>query len=81
MEIQTKKSPKGIAIAIRAGMREAENELILDSLEHYYGHLGINTFKKISICQVDSLEDLLKKHQPTIHLLNQLGSTLTNETY
>lgn len=32
---------KGIAIAVRAGVREAENQLILNSIGHNFGHLGI----------------------------------------
>lgn len=57
---------KGIAIAVRAGVREAENELILNAIAHYFGHLGIETVEKISICQTDTLIDLLEKHQTEI---------------
>lgn len=63
---------KGIAVSIRAGKTETENQRILDSLEHYFGHM-IETIAKISVCDVDSLEDLLKKQQEKIEEIYQLG--------
>ena len=74
--LKAEKEIKGIAIAVRAGVREAENELILNSIEHYYGHLGIQTTNRISVCQTDSLEDLLTKHQDAIEEVYQLGRNI-----
>ena len=68
------KAIKGIAIAVRAGVREAENELILDAIQHYYGHLGIETKKRISICETDTLEDLLSKHKDRVDEIYKLGA-------
>lgn len=70
------KTKKGVAIAVRAGIREAENNLILDSIDHYFGHMAIETVKKISVCQTDSLEDLLNLHQDKIEEVYQLGKKL-----
>lgn len=67
---------KGIAIAVRAGVRQAENELILNSIEHYYGHLGIEAVKRISVCETDTLDDLLEKHQKRITEVYQLGKDI-----
>lgn len=67
---------KGIAIAVRAGMREQENELILNSLQHYFGHLGIETIERISICQTDTLNDLIEKHQKEIMYVFELGKRI-----
>lgn len=67
--LTTNKQPKGIAIAVRAGTREHENNLILDAIEHYFGHLGIEPIKRVSICETDSLEDLLSKHKTQIDKL------------
>lgn len=39
---KAEKPIKGIAIAVRAGVREAENDLILNAIQHYFGHLGID---------------------------------------
>ena len=69
---------KGVAIAVRAGDREAENELILDSIQHYYGHLGIETVKRISICGTNTLEDLLNSHKNEIEQIYQLGKEMAD---
>lgn len=74
--LYAEKPIKGIAIAVRAGNREAENELILNSIEHYFGHLGIETVKKISVCQTNTLDDLLTKHQDEINEVYALGKSI-----
>ncbi len=67
---------KGIAIAVRAGTHPQENEGILDSIEHYFGHLGIETVKRLSLCENDSLEDLKTKHQKFLQEVFCLGKSL-----
>lgn len=74
--LYARKPIKGIAIAVRAGIREQENELILNAIEHYYGHLGIETVKRISITQTDKLDDLLSGHGEQIEQIVELGKTL-----
>lgn len=71
--LQAKRPVKGIAIAVRAGTRPQENEGILNAIQHYYGHLGIETVKRISICETDTLDDLLAKHQKVINEIYELG--------
>lgn len=73
------KPVKGIAIAVRAGVREAENELILNSIQHYFGHLGIETVERISILQTDNLNDLSEKHQAEINHIFELGKRIAEE--
>ena len=75
--LRADKPIKGIAIAVRAGVRQQENELILNSIQHYYGHLGIETVKRISICETDTLEDLKTKHHDVIGEIYQLGKNIT----
>lgn len=53
---------RGVAVAVRAGMTERENLHILDSIEHYFGHLGITVAGRLSVTGVDTVEDL--KAQP-----------------
>ena len=74
--LRADKPIKGIAIAVRAGVRPQENELILNAIQHYYGHLGIETVKRISVCETDSLEDLLTKHQRVIEEVYELGKNI-----
>lgn len=69
---------KGIAIAVRAGVRQQENELILNSIKHYFGHLGIETIKSLSVCETDTLNDLLSKHQTDIQQVFELGKFIGN---
>ena len=64
-------------MAVRAGVREAENELILDSIDHYFGHMAVETVAKVSVCQTDSLEDLLSKHQDKIEEVYLLGKKMS----
>ena len=75
--LAAQKRIKGIAIAVRAGVREQENLLILDAIEHYFGHLGIDTIKRISITQTDKLEDLFDRHDKDIKQIVELRKTLT----
>ena len=76
--IKTKDGIKGIAVAVRAGTRQAENELILNSIEHYFGHLGIQTIKTISVLQTDTLSDLLEKNEKIIAEVTRLGEDIAN---
>lgn len=78
--MEPQKAIKGIAIAVRAGVRKEENELILNSIAHYYGHLGIDTIKRVSICETDSLEDLKSKHQAEIDELYLFAKSLIAES-
>ncbi|MDE6111559.1 MAG: flavodoxin family protein [Eubacterium sp.] len=57
------KEIKGIGIAVRAGNSEKENEVILDFIDHYYGHLGISPIKRFSVRNADKLEDLMKQNE------------------
>lgn len=74
--IKSGKHIKGIAIAVRAGMREQENELILNAIQHYFGHLGIETIERISVTQTDTLEDLKAKNQTKIQQVFELGKKI-----
>ena len=59
--LKANKEIKGIGIAVRAGKSEKENEVILDFIDLYYGHLGITPVKRFSVRDVDCLDDLMKK--------------------
>lgn len=59
--LKAQKEIKGVGIAVRAGKSEKENEVILDFIDHYYGHLGITPVKRFSVREVDCLDDLMKK--------------------
>ena len=77
-KIKADKPIKGIAVAVRAGVREQENDLILDAIEHYFGHLGIETVKRVSVTQTDTPEDLMMKNQVKLQELYLFGKSLGN---
>ncbi len=72
----SKTGAKGMAIAIRAGKTEKENSLILDYIEHYLGHLDIEPIIRISLCETDSLDDLLLKHGSEIDYVYHIGKRI-----
>ena len=65
----------GVAVAVRAGSSVGENQHILDTFEHYFGHLGIELRASLTAEKVDHPADLAGKP----HLLEQavsLGKTI-----
>lgn len=74
--IVTDKVIKGIGIAVRAGKSEKENEVILNFIDHYYGHLGIMPVKRFSVRAVDSLDDLIQKKDVIEKICNFALNTL-----
>lgn len=78
-KIISNKSSKGIAIAVRAGSHHEENELILNSIEHYFGHLGIKTVKRVSVCNTNTLEDLLNNQSEIIQEVKSIGKSISKE--
>ena len=47
-----------------------ENEIILNFIDHYYGHLGITPVKRFSVTGVDKLDDLLKQENVIDEIYN-----------
>lgn len=68
---------KGIAVAIRAGQSDRENLHILDSIEHYFGHLGILSIARFAVQGVNTLKDLKEKPE-VIHKAYELGRNIKN---
>lgn len=48
----------GIAVAVRAGRSKAENRHIVDTFEHYFGHLGIKMCAELTAEGVDNPADI-----------------------
>lgn len=53
------KGKRGYAIAIRAGSRVDENMHLIDTIEHYFGHLGIETIARLTIERVNEVNDIV----------------------
>lgn len=48
----------GYVIALRTGSKMAECQKIMDSIEHFYGHLEIKPGGRLGLCAVESKEDV-----------------------
>ena len=48
----------GIAVALRAGRSTAENKHLVDTFEHYFGHLGIRMAASLTVEGIDTLVDM-----------------------
>ena len=55
------KLKKGLSIAVRTGLSEKENEGIIESINHYFGHMGITPAGSLSAVGIDSPKDLDEK--------------------
>jgi multimeric flavodoxin WrbA len=48
----------GVAVAIRAGQSKGENRHIVDTFEHYFGHLGIKMVGSLTAEGIECLADI-----------------------
>lgn len=71
------KEMKGISVAVRAGQSDRENIHILESIEHYYGHLGIKPIGRIAVKGVDTIEDLSKREEE-LYQAYEFGKNIIN---
>lgn len=49
---------RGYAVALRTGPGMRECERILESIEHFYGHLEIERCGRLGLCSVESRDDV-----------------------
>lgn len=68
---------KGISVAIRAGQTDRENLHIIESIEHYYGHLGIEPVGRLSIRGIDTVDDLYQRKEE-IDKAYELGKNIVH---
>lgn len=57
----SKNMTKGVAIAVRAGRNKKENENLINTFEHFLGHLSIPLILSFTVESVDTAEDLACK--------------------
>ncbi len=53
-----KSGKKGYAVALRTGSSMRECERIIESIEHFYGHLEIERCGSLGLCSVEYKDDL-----------------------
>lgn len=52
---------KGVAVAVRAGMNKAENENLVNTIEHFLGHLNIPMISSFTVEGINTTDDLVKR--------------------
>ena len=57
------KGKKGYAIALRTGHSMKECERVIQSIEHFYGHLEIECVGKLGLCSVENKIDAVSRRQ------------------
>jgi multimeric flavodoxin WrbA len=75
--LEVPKGKKGISVAIRAGKSERENLHIIESIEHYYGHLGIIPISSLTVSGVETINDLMDK-EDVINKAYEIGKNIIN---
>ena len=57
------KGKKGYTIALRTGHSMKECERVIQSIEHFYGHLEIECTGKLGLCSVENKTDAASRRQ------------------
>jgi len=69
------KYTKGVAVAVRAGGSEAENDNLVNTIGHFLGHLNIPLVSSFSVKSIDTIEDLAKRPEVLKEAYN-FGNTI-----
>lgn len=67
----------GVSVAIRAGQRKEENIHIIDTIEHYYGHLHIKPLTYLTMEKIHNNVDFSNKEEE-LNQAYELGLNLRN---
>lgn len=65
----------GVSIAVRTGTRVEENIHLINTIEHYYGHLGIKPVERFTLERVQFKEDFKQNSEKVKEALD-LGKRL-----
>lgn len=63
---------KGYAVALRTGPNMKECERIIQSIEHFYGHLEIECCGHLGLCSVEYRENVEARKEEIIGLCNKI---------
>lgn len=67
----------GVSVAIRAGQKKEENMHIIDTIEHYYGHLHIKLLSHLTMEKIYNNVDFSNKEKE-LNQAYELGFNLRN---
>lgn len=60
------KGKKGYSVALRTGQSMRECERIIETIEHFYGHLEIECCDKLGMCSIEYKEAVLQRKSEII---------------
>lgn len=63
---------KGYVIALRTGPSMRECEKIIESIEHFYGHMEIECCDRLGLCSVEYKEDLECKKEELVEFCSKI---------
>lgn len=63
---------KGYTIALRTGPSMRECDRIIESIEHFCGHLGIECCGKLGLCSIEYKEDLMSRKDEIISFCDEI---------
>ena len=65
---------KGYTIALRTGPGMAECERIIQTIEHFYGHLEITPCGHLGLCSLERKEDVSSKHDELLAFCSRISA-------
>lgn len=68
----------GISVAVREGGTERENKVIVESIEHYFGHMEVDPVAALTVTKVSMVDDLKQNNQDKINEAYELGKSIVN---
>lgn len=66
------KGKKGYSIALRTGPNMSECDIIIGTLEHFYGHLEIECCGRLGMCSIEYREAVLQRKSELISFCNNI---------
>lgn len=63
---------KGYSIALRTGPSMRECNRIIETIEHFYGHMEIECCGRLGLCSVEQREDVKSRMNEIIEFCNQI---------
>ncbi len=67
------KGKKGYSIALRTGPSMRECNKVIESIEHFYGHLGIVPSGSMGLCSVEYKEDVTNRKNEIEEFCNKMA--------
>lgn len=77
--IHMDKKRYGVSVSVREGTTERENIVIVNSIEHFFGHMEVEPVESITVTQTSTIDDLMANHSDTVEQAYTLGKSLVKK--